>query len=328
MIKPLIYMIVNLPFYGYCVGKTINYVWVPTGNDSITALELITSNGQRTGVVNFPMKRGTSGFSNRIYDCDVSNWSGFWNKQTYTYLSMPNKFQSSIGDLSLKTNFNDVSYQWSDGNNSIAYWQTSLVNNWELGPGSCASQGGIGTMDYYWGGAKIEITVPTLPWAGELNLNIPFYIANMEHWWNVTQGGNANWEYGYDDFKHLMNTPWYIPVKIKSFSSCKLSTQILNIDYGTITAQIATQGVSTSGFIDINCSYPTNIKITVMSNATNADNRVSCGKGDCTLSINGESTTTLENVVNNKVRVDSLFKSAQGQEGPFTGNAILRVDVT
>lgn len=178
------------PLYGHCAGNTINYVWIPYSNTTLPAIELISSDGQRTGSTTFNARRGTSGFQHVIYDCNVSEWTGYWNKQTYTYMAIPEKFSSAIGDVTLKVTYNDASYQWREDAKMIAYWQTSLLNNQSLYD-ACATQGGIGVMDVYWGGARIDVTVPTMPWAGELTLNIPFYVANMEHWWNVTAGGNA-----------------------------------------------------------------------------------------------------------------------------------------
>lgn len=313
-------------FRGYCIGTTINYVWVPVASSTLAPISLTTSEGQRTGITTFPLKRGTAGFNHVIYDCNVSNWAGLWNKQTYTYMSIPSRFPSVIGDVTLKVTYNDSTYQWSEDGKMVSYWQTSLVNNQTL-TNACALQGDMGVMDVYWGGAKIEVTVPTLPWAGELTLNIPFYIANMEHWWNVTQGGNSNWEYGYSDFKNLMAVPWYIPVNVKAFSACKLSTQTLNIDHGIINSSVALQGHSVSNIIDVNCSYPANLQITVMNSVTNDDNKISCGSGVCTLTVNGKKTSTMERVSNGRIKVESLFKAANGQIGPVTGHAILRIDV-
>ncbi|HIF3243504.1 TPA: hypothetical protein ACXZU9_003588 [Salmonella enterica] len=326
MLMRLWYIILFFPLYGYSVGNTINYVWVPATGSTLAPISLITSDGQRTGITTFPSTRGTAGFNHVIYDCNVSNWSGLWNKQTYTYMSIPLRFSSVIGEVTLRTTYNDATYQWNEDGKSVAYWQTSLVNNQTL-YNACATQGGMGVMDMYWGGAKIEVTVPTLPWAGELTLNIPFNVANMEHWWNITQGGDPNWEYGYSDFKNLMTMPWYIPVSVKAFSACKLSTQNLNINHGVINSSAAFQGHSASGLIDVTCSYPANLKVTVMNSITNDDNNVSCGSGVCTLTVNGKKSLIIEKVSNGRIKVDSLFKSAIAQTGLVTGHAILRIDI-
>ncbi|EBS3707156.1 hypothetical protein EHB58_23975 [Salmonella enterica subsp. enterica serovar Hull] len=158
-------------------------------------------------------------------------------------------------------------------------------------------------------------------------INIPFYVANMEHWWNVTQGGNANWEYGYTDFKKYLSVPWYIPVKVQAFSDCKLSTNNLDINHGTIRSSVAIQGHSASGTIDVSCSYPANLQVTVMNNVTNTDNAIPCGSGTCVLTIDGHKSLKIENVINSKIKVDSLFTATAGQIGIVTGHAILRIDV-
>lgn len=322
----LLITLICSPLCGYSVGNTINYVWVPVGSSTLEPITLTTSNGERTGVTTFPVRRGTAGFNHVIYDCNVSDWSGSWNKQTYTYMSIPSKFSSAIGDVTLNVDYTDSTYQWSEDGMMVSYWQTSLIKDATL-YNACATHGGMGVMDVYWGGAKIEITVPTLPWAGALTLNIPFYVANMEHWWNVTHGGGSNWEYGYSDFKNLMAVPWYIPVNVQAFSACRLSTQTLNIDHGIINSSVALQGHSASNSINVSCSYPTNIQITVMNSVTNDDNEISCGSGICTLTVNGKKSLTMERVSNGTIKVDSFFKAASGQVGLVTGHAILRVDV-
>ncbi|CAD6177190.1 PixG protein [Escherichia coli] len=325
--KKRIYAFFFVSFGSYAVENTINYVWVPADNVTLPQLEFINGIGSRTGTVTFPGSQGTAGFNHRIFDCSVSDWSGLWNKDTYTYLVVPQTFPTQIGDIKLKTTFTNSSYQWTEDRRDISYWLTASVNNQQLGPGSCASYGDLGVMDYRFGGAQIDVTVPTLPWAGELNVNIPIYAANMEHWWNVTHGGNANWEYGYTQFKQHIDIPWYIPVKIKAYTNCKLSSYNININHGTITMREALSGVEATNNINVTCSYPSNLRMTIMNSASDESNVVPCGKGNCTLTVNNNKTTTINNVTSAIISVKSLFKTSTQMEGQFSGNAILRIDV-
>lgn len=224
-------------------GNTINYVWIPAGNVKFQKLEFINNVGSRTGVVNFPTKSGTAGFYSRIYDCSVSDWSGKWDKETYTYLAVPQVFPTAIGNINIRTTYSDSTYQWIEDGRSVSYWQVASVKDMEFLGDSCAKYGDLGVMDFKFGAAKIELTVPTLPWAGELNVDVPVYAANMEHWWNTSRGGNPNWEYGYTQFKHLLDVAWYIPVTIKAYTNCRLSASNINIDYGAIDLNKARSGV-------------------------------------------------------------------------------------
>lgn len=146
-------ILVLFPLYGYSAGTTIDYVWIPVASSSLAPISLTTNEGQRTGVTTFPSKRGTERFKQVVYDCYVSNWSGLWNKQTYTYMSIPSKFSSAIGEVSLRVTYNDATYQWNEDSNSVAYWRTSLVTNQVLS-NACVTQGQVGIVDSYWGGQK------------------------------------------------------------------------------------------------------------------------------------------------------------------------------
>lgn len=139
------------PLYAYSAGTTVNYVGIPVNSAAVDPVLLVTSDGQRTGVTTFPSKRGTSDFNFIIKDCNVDNWSGLWNKQTYTYLSIPEKFSSSIGDIALKVTYNNATYQWYEDGYSVAYWQTSQASNQTLN-NACYATGATSVMDVYWGG--------------------------------------------------------------------------------------------------------------------------------------------------------------------------------
>lgn len=309
------------------VETTVNYVWTPANNVSLPKIEFINGVGSRTGSVNFPASSGNEHFHHKLYDCSVSDWSGLWNKETYTYLSVPKSIPTPIGDIKINTSFSDSTYQWVEDERDVSYWKVSSEINKTLSSGSCAIYNKVGVMDYKFGSAKIEVTVPTLPWSGELNVNIPIYAANMEHWWNTTKGGNSNWEYGYGQFKRLLDVPWSIPVTIKAYTNCKLSTYSLNIDYGSIELNKALSGVEKSESINITCSYPSNLNLTLMNSVFNNSNMIPCGSGQCTLTINGSKSITMKNITSTVISVKSLFKTSLIKEGAFSASAILRVDV-
>lgn len=319
---------ISLNAYG--AGYTINYVWVPADRVTLPATNFVTSSGNNTGRVTFYGSQGTAGFHHRIYDCNVSDWTGKWNKETYTYLSVPRSFATPIGDIKIATTYSGSSYQWYEDGRDVSYWKAASATDVSLGAGSCAAFGSLGVMDYMLGNAVITMTVPTLPWAGEINVNIPIYSANMEHWWNVTHGGNANWEYGYAQFKHLLDVPWFIPVNIKAYTNCRLNANNMTINHGVVSLQQAlAEGVSATGSVGVSCTLPTNLRLSVMSATGDGSNTVRCGAngGTCTLTVNGGKDTVMNNVTNGSISVKSLFKANNNDSGSFTGNAILRVDV-
>ncbi|MFP3762772.1 hypothetical protein [Escherichia coli] len=325
--KVFLCFFISLKAMGGMGGATINYVWTPADEVSLPYLEYISSRGERTKNITYPARKGTAGFHHKIYDCAISDWSGLWNKETYTYLAIPNRFPTEIGDIQIKTTFLGATYQWKEDGKDVSYWKTSGIEDKSLAEGSCAIYGDIGVMDFKFGTVLFEITVPTLPWAGELNISIPVYAANMEHWWNSSKGGNANWEYGYSQFKHYLDMPWYIPIKIKAYNICRLSANDININYGIITPEEALSGREISSKISVSCSYPSSLNVMFIDSSGNNSNIIPCGNGKCTLTVNNAHHINMSNITSVVLNLKSSFKTSSLEDGPFYANAILRIDV-
>ncbi|MCP8787133.1 nuclease PIN [Escherichia coli] len=191
----------------------------------------------------------------------------------------------------------------------------------------CMSTGDTYEFPYYnLNGIQLELKASWVK-PGTYKLDLPIKVAYEENK-GFYNSRYPSYPSKMSAFKPIDSSGIMVRVKPK----CSILSNELSINMGdSITPQQASQGVNKKLDVSISCNHTATVKWSLRGSQIKdgVQNRTSCGGGYCELKFNnntGELQTSSPEGTS-KQEINVLYKDSNAKEGPFSGSAVLSVEV-
>ncbi|HBA7046408.1 TPA: hypothetical protein J1W37_004441 [Escherichia coli] len=202
---------------------------------------------------------------------------------------------------------------------------TPAVHNTWIGDNmNCNGLGYKWTFDpAYFSGINVEIDKKTA-YPGVYNLSLPIRVAYEENKGNYDGSKGSGWR----DFPNIISGLNYATTEnfqVIITSSCSLTTNRINFDFGNVSDRQVLSGVNKTVSIGISCSGPSTVRLSV-HNVNNSMNTTNCGSAICTLTFDsGKQETDVKFATQGykEVKINNLLKSNNVSPGHFSASMVL-----
>ncbi len=272
----------------------------------------------------YPLALRVGGLSKAIFSytqdmddiVDVYGSYRYWIQYKESWQSGVPGIKYRIGSTLESTQYQTIDAKTVMSKNSYMTWHTfgcRNINETYNFP--------MSTLD----GLFLEIITANVP-PGVYKLPLPVKVAYEEN--------KGLYDDGWPKFSFLMSSAPTVSSNINLYvkPKCNLLSDSLSVNMGnSITPAQANSGVQKKVNISITCNHTATVKWSLKGSPIidGVSNRTTCGTGYCELNFNNNNgeiqTSSPEGISTQEINV--LYKDSNAKEGPFSGSAVLSVEV-